>query len=541
MPPPSLLRLNLEDEALRRIPFEQRVTQPRLARRMNHPFKYLYRHGFDETIQHHIHNNTASTINKNNNNNNNTTSSNDSLDMEDPYTFLNIYGNYSHEQIQNMNASFPMLLQLSVRQQLYPKLQFLKYTILQGTTPTIDATATSLLYALVPPYYYGARLERILAPRHAFLVWTRHLPYGVQLLEPTTIHHDPTTTIIPNNEETTITATIPSKFHEFLYACRNTKHFAAMCQKWANENCTIDNNTTTATATGHVTAKDIEAFDVIFGRGLLSICRNDLVQENNTWAMDQLQQQQQEHNYNVRAADLIPILISHGANVYERDHRGATLLHWASGTGHLDIVQQLVPYFNVTYTITTRDGATPLHWSAAGCNTREFGIGGHVQVCEYLLDLVRTSASLSSMALHQFINQCTYDGNSPLMWAAWSGTIETVKLLVRNKAITTLTNRNGCSVAHWAASGGNVDVCQYLHNVANVDFTVTNYAGNTPLSHAVAFGRTAVVDWLLHIVKVQNEDKMLMYTLAQDFVEWTDGEEKNKRKILQQFDDNGLI
>jgi ankyrin repeat protein len=142
------------------------------------------------------------------------------------------------------------------------------------------------------------------------------------------------------------------------------------------------------------------------------------------------------------------------------------------------------------------------------------------------------------MVYHQFINQCTYDGNSPLMWAAWSGTLETVKLLVRNKATTTLTNRNGCSVAHWAASGGNVEVCQYLHDVANVDFTRANYGGNTPLSHAVAFGRTAVVDWLLKIVEVEKEDKMLLYTLAQDFVEWTDGEEKKRRHdILQHFDD----
>lgn len=40
------------------------------------------------------------------------------------------------------------------------------------------------------------------------------------------------------------------------------------------------------------------------------------------------------------------------------------------------------------------------------------------------------------------------------MWAAWSQSLDIVKLLVRNRADTTKQNRNGCSVAHWAASGG---------------------------------------------------------------------------------------
>ena len=526
-----------DNEQLRRIPFEQRVTQPRLARRMNHPFKYLFRHGFDETVNLHG--------SSNNNHNNDTT-----LDMEDPYTFLHAFGNYSHEQIQQMNASFPMLLQLSVRQQLYPKLLFLKYTILQQ--PQQSRVDPAIMSALVPPHYFGARLERIMAPRHAFLVWTRQLPCGVELLSPVVVCTTTTVTTTTTNPPcsldhatTTIHHPVRSdvryKFHEFLLSCRNSKQFAATCQKWSLESghsATTTRDRTATTTKVNITAKDIEAFDMIFGRGLLSICRNDLVQDNNTWAIDQLQQ-----NYKVRAADLVPILIGHGSNVYERDHRGATLLHWACGTGHIDIVQQLVPYFDVTNTTTTRDGATVLHWSAAGCNTREFGIGGHVHLCEYLIDSVRTSSSSSSsssssLTVHKFINQCTYDGNSPLMWAAWSGTLDTVKLLVRNKADTTLRNRNGCSVAHWAASGGNIEVCRYLHSIANVDFTVTNYGGNSPLSHAVAFGRTNVVEWLLQIINVQNQDKMLLYTLAQDFVQWTDGEEKQRRsELLQQLVD----
>jgi ankyrin repeat protein len=216
----------------------------------------------------------------------------------------------------------------------------------------------------------------------------------------------------------------------------------------------------------------------------------------------------QTHAQIVRASEFVPLLIQHGANVDERDHRGATLLHWACGTGHLDSVEELIPYFEYLPHVTCqRDDATVLHWCAAGCTARDFGIGGHVHIAEYLIDRVRTSTSrnddthttMTTTEIDNFINHCTYEGNSALMWAAWSGSMDTVKLLVQNNADTALVNRNGCTVAHWAASGGNVAVCQYLHDTAKVDFNVQNYAGNTPMSHAMTFQRMDVIQWLEHI------------------------------------------
>jgi ankyrin repeat protein len=52
------------------------------------------------------------------------------------------------------------------------------------------------------------------------------------------------------------------------------------------------------------------------------------------------------------------------------------------------------------------------------------------------------------------VNSQTKDGNTVLMWGAWSRSLDVVKFLVRNRAVATITNRNGCSVAHWASSGG---------------------------------------------------------------------------------------
>jgi 26S proteasome non-ATPase regulatory subunit 10 len=112
-----------------------------------------------------------------------------------------------------------------------------------------------------------------------------------------------------------------------------------------------------------------------------------------------------------------------------------------------------------------------------------------------------------ALSAKELVNQQTKDGNSPLMWAAWSSSLDTVKLMVRYRARWDLSNRNGCTVAHWAASGGNLEVCKYLAEVVGVDFFVPNHGGNTPLTHAVAFGRLDVVQWLRERAATLEEDR----------------------------------
>jgi ankyrin repeat protein len=210
----------------------------------------------------------------------------------------------------------------------------------------------------------------------------------------------------------------------------------------------------------------IEAFDALFGKGLLPAARNTLLQDDNTWPIDRI---------NITSSQLIRLMIQHGAPVQKRDHRGVSLLHWAAGTGNVDALQELLPHFPDTgWTVTGRDRATPLHWAAAGTTAREFGTGGHVEICRALL------AHVPAVSTKSYVNHLTLDGNSALMWAAWSGTLGTVKLLVQNRADADVTNRHGCSVAHWAVSGGNVEVCRYLADTAGVDFTAPNHGEIRP-------------------------------------------------------------
>jgi ankyrin repeat protein len=465
----------------KRIPFDQRTKGSRTARRMNSRFRFLYRHG--------------------------------TLDYHKTTAMEYLLQYYSKDQILQMNASFPPLLELNVSRHIHPKIRFLKETLNLNLNESESNTA---LMNNVPPHYFGARLEKIMAPRHAFLVHVG-LPHGRALFE---------------NDS--------SKWHEFLSASRKTKLFCTLCNQWRREQ---QKQQPERKETPLITAKQIEAFDFLFGRGILAASRNELVQWNNTWPLEHI---------NVTSAELIRLLIDHGANPLERDIRGTTILHWAAGTGNLEAVQELLGHFpNGLLETTERDGATPLHWAAAGANSKEFGTGGHVHVCHYLLsECTRQRRHYQGQdegsappTAKDLVNKLTKDGNSPLMWAVWSASLDTVKLMIRHRAKWDLANQNGCTVAHWAASGGSLEVCQYLYEVVGVDFWEPNHGGNTPLTHSVAFGRVEIARWLREIASTRNqkEDDLIAAQLAEDFVRWdsehSESDRQRRKKVLELFQD----
>jgi FOG: Ankyrin repeat len=436
-----------------------------------------------------------------------------SISMTSARAYLKEYAGYTDEEIDSMSKTFPPLLDLDVKRHLRPKLRFIKYT-LQGISMTRDATGPRSLSnhaKSLPPQYYGSRMEKVIAPRHAFLTYLG-LPHGKVLLE--------------NNAEL---------FRDFLVSCRRTKSFCALCNQWKqtygtnyredydfmeasnNENAKVD---------FIINAKHVETFDSIFQRGLMAAARNELDFKN-----------QNLQEMNLSSGRLIYLLIKHGANPLEKDVRDISLLHWAAGSGQIDALEQVIRVFpggieEAVKVRADRDGASILHWAAAGAKSKSFGCGGHVDVCKFLIE----SCGGPSFE-REIINGLTKDGNSVLMWAAWSGTLDVVKLLVRHRADAQVKNRNGCSVAHWAASGGNLEVCKYLHQNLNIDFTVENNAGNTPLSHAVAYGRYDVVQWLKDELLVEDEDCRAQ-DLAMDLFAWDtidDGDQR--KKVINLFSD----
>ena len=285
--------------------------------------------------------------------------------------------------------------------------------------------------------------------------------------------------------------------------------------------------------------KDLEYFDTHFQRGILSAARNEMVPEHQRPTPSLLTSEQ-----------MIYLLICHGANPLEKDVRDISLFHWAAGSGNL---QGLKMFIDMTlpggleealFIKADRDGATLLHWAAPGAQAKNFGCGGHYDVCRFLLDYftvddpslnsVKGDRSGPKLNEKEVVNACTKDGNSVLMWAAWSGSLDVVKLLVRHRADVLVQNRNGCTVAHWAASGGNLELCKYLYDILEVDFSVANFAGNTPLSHAMAYGREDVVQWLLDDVGVQDTGNKARL-LAIDMMQWGSMGDK-KRNIHMTMD-----
>jgi ankyrin repeat protein len=372
---------------------------------------------------------------------------------EDVVGYLNKYGGFECEfLVREMIPKFVKLKELSIERHVHPNCMFLKHTLNMRAEHHVH----------VPPQIFGARLEGSLAPKHAFLM-LKGLPHGSQLWQ----------------EEAKPLQTL-------LSLCTNDKAFLS--------------HYLPHTSQAHAQAQ-YQTLHAAFARGLMAAARN-------------------QYNYtcsalNITNAQIIDVLIRHGANPHETDIRGATLLHWAAGAGHVQAYETLLPYFHPN-PAAERDGATPLHWAAAGVQSQNIGSGGHVQMCNTILQ--------QSHYHPDVVNALTKDSNSVLMWAAWSGSLDICKLLIRHRANVHIQNRNGCTVAHWAASGGNLQLCQYLHTYTNVDFFQPNHAGNTPLSHAVAYQHTPIVQWLLQLNNNNDhhhlDKRQQAQDLAWDFVQW---------------------
>ncbi|KAL7547075.1 hypothetical protein ACHAWF_010395 [Thalassiosira exigua] len=545
-----------------RRPHEQRVSGPRKARRLNHPFQHLQRHSdpwwddnnWDDTVavSSKVHDFYVDVLSGNSSMSDDHALSNQLLNStfaQQPIDvrtsllamqYLHMHGGYTLEEIRGMSAKFPPLLEMDVLRHFRPKMRFLK-ECLGGATS--DQLLNQQLRDALPPNFFGTRLERTIAPRHAFLVHIG-LPSGKQLWDGT------------------YETRRGSLLDDFLVMHRKPKQFASMCNNWRRQYGSMK-------LAGNLPIKpeQVIAFDKLFQRGILSAARDDSsyihpdetgVNGKNIPGSPSLLK-----TANVTSAQLVRYLIQHGANPWETDVRGASLFHWASGCGNLDGLQALVEecdklgsrlpsrgIANSTSPSTpgvhaallwkaSRDDAVPLHWAAAGAGPKEFGIGGHMSICNYLLSLC---TGYSIVPERKLINSQTRDGNTILMWSAWSRSADIVKLLVRNRADTTKSNRNGCTVAHWAASGGDLSVCQYLHEMANVNFNVENSARNTPLSHSVAYGRYDVAKWLKEDLKVDDEGGNVE-VLALDFVHWAEmgvglineEEEEERRGVYSLF------
>lgn len=372
-------------------PHEQRVAAPRNARRLNHAFQHLYRHSDprwddndwndEEWLKDKEFQQNASLMYASSMNSNSTTTA-QPINRKAAFAaihYLHVHAGYSLEEIQNMHTSFPPLFEIDVKRHLRPKVRFLKDCMQGGSTNDNTCTKqviSAQLKAALPASFFGARFERTIAPRHAFLMHAG-LPYGPELWNTS------------SDGEMTL-------FEEFLLMHRKPKQFAAMCNTWRGKYRSKELDGCLP-----FTSEQIVAFDKLFQRGLLSAARNDVdyvfPDEMDGKGNNKIVSAGPSPltTANVTSAQLIHYMIKHGGNPYEEDVRGASLFHWAAGCGNLDGLKELVNSCNQldfdrmgtkNDTATnnhgyqaallwkaSRDDATPFHWAAAGSGPKEFG------------------------------------------------------------------------------------------------------------------------------------------------------------------------
>lgn len=324
-----------------------------------------------------------------------------------PERYLQEIGGLSPLQVQAWVDSFPHLPKLGTLSHIAPKLAFLRHTILGDIT---DPSLKRELLALAPPCFFGARLEKTVAPRHAFLAW-KGLPHGVDLLKPPAIFTKLLSTVGGSNSSSTPHP--ETKLMEFLEA-RSDSQFADLCTSWA-----VESDIGKLQNPIQFSSDEVEAFCSAFRRGLLAASRGEA--------------QSEAH---VSSGALVALLLSHGAEWRPaRDRRGSPL-HWSAATGQMDAARALAAAVNKaeppllsTHAPSTpaplseasaaavsslspslgppstppaltpgsrpasgvsrlrdRSGATVLHWAAAGARGNHFGTGGHRPVCAWLLD-----------------------------------------------------------------------------------------------------------------------------------------------------------
>jgi ankyrin repeat protein len=99
-------------------------------------------------------------------------------------------------------------------------------------------------------------------------------------------------------------------------------------------------------------------------------------------------------------------------------------------------------------------------------------------------------------------------GQTPLMWAARNGHNDTVKqlLLNTNNANPYAEDRDGWTLLTWAVIGGSRDTVEMLLTLINFDLSETCNDGWTLFDYAAEGGKNGIVDLLLGLNKVEIRD-----------------------------------
>ena len=190
--------------------------------------------------------------------------------------------------------------------------------------------------------------------------------------------------------------------------------------------------------------------------------------------------------------EVVKMLVEAGAGVNVTDTDGHTCLILAADSGHTETVRYLVglPEVDVHHCGPGTPGMSDMYnYTALHCAVRE----GHPDVVRVLIDAgadieTKTADPEPSQGVH---------GQPPLYFASTSGALEVVKMLVEAGAGVNVTDRYGDTCLFHAVNFGHTETVRYLVGLPEVDVNHRDNDNCTALDFAMNEGNTEMVQVLI--------------------------------------------
>ena len=223
--------------------------------------------------------------------------------------------------------------------------------------------------------------------------------------------------------------------------------------------------------------------------------------------------------------DTIAQLLSYKeCNPYAQNKDGNTPLHLAATYGHDDTIAQLLSYKQCNPNAQNKDGDTPLHLAVSLNKTavvpkllahQQVDVNAQNKDGDTPLHLAATwnkTAAVPKLLAHQQIevNAQNKKGNTPLHLACYKRSLDVVKLFLKMRYSTNITNKKGETaqntplnedgdcLLHIACQWGDVDIVRYLITDEKCNPIVqSSTSENTPLHIAAKYGQDDTIAQLL--------------------------------------------
>ena len=163
---------------------------------------------------------------------------------------------------------------------------------------------------------------------------------------------------------------------------------------------------------------------------------------------------------------------------------GETGVHWAAGSGHVDVILYLVEIGGIEQLNKrdTRSGRNGIHWAARN---------GHRILLEFMEQHWKKHINFDCL---------TFDGTSALQLACYAGKLSTVTYLIEQGCNVNWKNNYGCNSLFFSCIGAQFEISKYLYEKCQVDAFAIQNQGHSALHKAAYTGSKDICIWLQDVV-----------------------------------------